>query len=184
MGSLGVGRVRAANPGGAVPAGPARALHVHESALDFEGGGVTNTVTVGGSANTGAALKLTCPDGLRIDTVTFASYGKPSNPCTPTTTVDCDGKNTTTTCNFGAFGVNGACNSATANPTAVVATACAGRASCEYVPTAAVWGTPCAGQLYLSVHATARVLPLHSFTGTFDVFQFDISDLRCGLSFE
>jgi len=154
MGRPGVGSVRTANPGGAIPTGSARTLHVHEMALDFQGDVTTTTVTIGGSTNTDATLNLKCPTGLRVEAVTFAAYGHPLNRCTPTDYTDCDGKTATSSCNFAAFAVNGACNSGVANPASIVSAICEGKAECSYTPTVAIWGTPCGGQQYLSVQAT------------------------------
>ena len=157
MGMPGVGSVRAANPGGAALMGPTRTLHVHEMAIDLQGDIVTSTITIGGSANAGSALTLTCPADLRIEAITFAAYGQPLNRCTPADSISCDGNTATTTCAFATFAVNSACDSDVADPISVVAAVCVGKAECAYTPTATVWdgGTSgCTGQLYLSVHAT------------------------------
>lgn len=153
MGVPGLASVRAANPGGAALQGPAQTLHVHEMAVDFQGDAATTSVTIGGSANTDSALTLKCPALLRIETISFAAYGQPIGRCTPAEYIDCNGKTAKTTCDFSSFAVNAGCNSGVTDPAKVIATVCEGKSECTYTPTAGVWGTPCGGQQYLSVHA-------------------------------
>ena len=87
------------------------------------------------SPNEGGNATITCPAGLTVDAINYASYGTPTGVC-------------------GAF-VTGGCNAATS--TAVLQAACVGQNTCTVAATNAVFGDPCGGtgkRLY--VQATCK----------------------------
>ena len=73
---------------------------------------------------------LTCPTGLTVRSVTFASYGTPTGSCGSFATSSCNGGN---------------------NDTKVVKNLCVGNASCSVFADDSVFGTPCSGTKRLYV---------------------------------
>jgi len=86
-----------------------------------------------GTADEGAAVNLSCPTGLVIRQVVFASFGTPTGSC-------------------GAFAVDGSCDAPGA--AAVVAAACLNQPSCVVSADNGTFGDPCFGtvkRLYVEV---------------------------------
>jgi hypothetical protein len=140
-------------------------IKYRESALELEGDGKMVDETVCGTATMGHTLELSCPAGLRLDHVYFASYGTPKNPCTcqgsPDSNCDpdlmpaCDGSNETIGCLCDAFEVDAHCDADTGKAPYytmdVIEKHCLGKPSCTVPATNEAFGEPCAGAKHLSV---------------------------------
>ncbi|MFO0679751.1 MAG: LamG-like jellyroll fold domain-containing protein [Polyangiaceae bacterium] len=98
-------------------------------------GGVCSTFTsarVCGTAVEGGTATLTCPAGMWIETINFASYGTPTGSC---------GSFATSSCNA-------------TRSLDVAKTACLGHRSCTIPANDATFGDPCGGTNELKVQAT------------------------------
>lgn len=85
-------------------------------------GGATNGgETTCGTADEGGSVRLSCPEGFRIESVLFSSYGTPTGEC-------------------GAF-VEGTCHAATS--TSAVEDICLGRAACTVPASNSMFTDPC-----------------------------------------
>lgn len=78
-----------------------------------------------GTANENTTATITCPAGLVVRSVVFASYGLPQGTC-------------------GAFTKSATCHADTS--VSVVESACLGKASCLVVASNEVFGDPCIGE--------------------------------------
>jgi len=98
-------------------------------------------IPVCGDANEGDTVTLTCPDGLLVGSVHFASYGTPTGSCGSFTT--------------------GSCHATGSSDT--VAALCIGRSACTIAATNAAFGDPCSGtakHAAVEVSCEAHVTPV------------------------
>eukprot|EP00854_Cymbomonas_tetramitiformis_P001562 gene1562-2195_t len=148
------------SPGAAVPnfgyvqiAGPQAvqqsfaAYTYRESVLEFEGDQVLNSEVVGGTANEGERIDLVCPEGMRMDKVLFASYGRPKGRCNAHQITNCDLTKTWIPCDYMGYEVNDQCHSDNGKPPYFsidrVESHCYGKFSCSIPSSNAVFGDPC-----------------------------------------
>ena len=133
--------VQAGNP----KASSSAVINYKESVLDFEGDVVKNSKVVGGTANDGSTLTMTCPTGLRMDKVNFASFGRPTVGNDKTIT-NCDGTTTYDGFDFSTYEVD-SCHSDNGQvphfTTDVVEKYCLGQTSCSVPAQSSIFGDPC-----------------------------------------
>lgn len=139
----GVATMQAGNPA-ALGSAP---ISYRDSVLDFEGDVVKNSKVVGGTANEDQTLTMTCPAGLRMDKVEFASFGNPTVGNDEVIT-NCDGTTTTNEFDFSTY-AKGSCYSddgqAPYFTKDVVEKYCLGKAACSIEAKTSIFGDPCPG---------------------------------------
>uniref|UniRef100_A0A7S0WPQ0 Uncharacterized protein n=1 Tax=Pyramimonas obovata TaxID=1411642 RepID=A0A7S0WPQ0_9CHLO len=138
-----MGFAQIANPRGA----DAADFLYMDSALEFEGDMVKKMEIIGGTANAGESVDLTCPSGMRMDKVMFASYGRPHNRCNVKNETECDGTKTEVPCDYLKYEVNDECHSDMDKPPYWtidrVEKICYGKESCTIPALDSVFGDPC-----------------------------------------
>ena len=127
-----------------------------EMALNFGGNVIGESSVTYGSADNDGSVRLTCPDGLRMDNVVFGSYGRPQKRCNKQTMAQCDGTTTEVDCNWQAWKTTKTCDSdAKAKPghtASIIMQRCFGKKECTVPAKDHVFGDPCPGRTkWLSV---------------------------------
>lgn len=120
-------------------------IDYRDSVVDFEGDVVKTSKVVGGTANEDDTLTMTCPTGLRMDKVEFASFGTPTVGNDETVT-NCDGTTTTVGFDFSTFALGSCDSDADQVPfftKDIVEKYCLGQTSCSIPARTSIFGDPC-----------------------------------------
>jgi len=120
-------------------------IDYRDSVVDFEGDVVKTSKVVGGTANEDDTLTMTCPTGLRMDKVEFASFGTPTVGNDETVT-NCDGTSTPDGFAFSTFALGSCVSDADQVPfftKDIVEKYCLGQTSCSVPARTSIFGDPC-----------------------------------------
>ena len=120
-------------------------IDYRDSVVDFEGDVVKTSKVVGGTANEDDTLTMTCPTGLRMDKVEFASFGTPTVGNDETVT-NWDGTTTTVGFDFSTFALGSCDSDADQVPfftKDIVEKYCLGQTSCSVPARTSIFGDPC-----------------------------------------
>ena len=130
-----------------------------EVALSLGGSVPTTSEVAYAAVNFHDTLSLSCPDGLRLDTVEFASYGRPQKRCNKQSTVQCDGTVVEKDCKWQDWKVTKSCDSdvktSPGTTASIIRQRCFGKKSCFVPAKDEVFGDPCVSKnKWLSVAMT------------------------------
>eukprot|EP00898_Chlorokybus_atmophyticus_P005483 jgi/Chlat1/5936/Chrsp4S06411 len=114
-------------------------LSYSEKVLEFQGDRTTTPAElIGGYADENDTLTLTCPTGLRMENLQFASFGRPANKCNNDVHTNCDSSTTDILCDFTTFTTNNLCDSNSSTVHEVVVELCIGQSTCS-IPAVVSW---------------------------------------------
>ena len=124
-------------------------INYKEGVLDLEGDLLKTKKVVYGYAHEGSSLVLTCPAGLRLDYVHFASFGTPEEVKNKRTETHCDATTSEVEYDWKQFEINSRCHSDTDKPAYfsidVVEQYCLGKSTCTIPSDSSIFGDPCPG---------------------------------------